>query len=59
MSDNVRYKVRAEYYNIVDQWWYDDEAKAREKYAELLVTRPKWGVTLSAVTVRRKPESPG
>ncbi len=45
----VRYKVRAEYYNIVDQWWYDDEAKARGKYSELLATRPVWSVTLSAV----------
>lgn len=45
----VRYKVRAEYCNIVDQWWYDDEAKARGKYSELLATRPVWSVTLSAV----------
>lgn len=36
--------VTATYYNIIDQWYLDTVEKAREKYSEILVTRPKWEI---------------
>lgn len=41
MNGKVRFVVTATYYNIIDQWYFDTVEKAREKYSELLVTRPK------------------
>lgn len=43
--------VTATYYNIIDQWYFDTVEKAREKYSELLVTRPKW-----EIRAEREPE---
>lgn len=40
MNGKVRFVVTATYYNIIDQWYFDTVEKAREKYSELLVTRP-------------------
>ncbi len=44
MNGRVRFVVTATYYNIIDQWYFDTVEKAREKYSELLVTRPKWEI---------------
>lgn len=44
MNGKVRFVVTATYYNIIDQWYFDTVEKAREKYSELLVTRPKWEI---------------
>lgn len=44
MNGKVRFVVTATYYNIIDQWYFDTVEKAREKYFELLVTRPKWEI---------------
>lgn len=44
MNGRVRFVVTATYYNIIAQWYFDTVEKAREKYSELLVTRPKWEI---------------
>lgn len=44
MNGRVRFVVTATYYNIIDQWYFDTVEKAREKYSELLFTRPKWEI---------------
>lgn len=60
MSNKVRFVVTATYYNIIDQWYFDTVEKAREKYTELLATRPKWDIKAEREeTVRQEPESPG
>lgn len=44
MNGRVRFVVTATYYNIIDLWYFDTVEKAKEKYSELLVTRPKWEI---------------
>lgn len=44
MNGKVRFVVTATYYKIIDQWYFDTVEKAREKYSEILVTRPKWEI---------------
>lgn len=46
--------VTATYYNIIDQWYFDTVEKAREKYSELLVTRPKWEIRAERRRLSRK-----
>lgn len=46
MNGKVRFVVTATYYNIIDQWYYDTIEKAREKFSEILVMRPKWDVEI-------------
>lgn len=60
MNGRVRFVVTATYYNIIDQWYFDTVEKAREKYSELLVTRPKWEIRAEREeTVRQELGSPG
>ena len=46
MNGKVRFVVTATCWNFIDQWYYDTIEKAREKFSEILVTRPKWYVKI-------------
>ena len=60
MNGKVRFVVTATYHNIIDQWYFDTVEKAREKYSEILVTRPKWEIRAEREeTVPQGSGSPG
>lgn len=59
-SRKVRFVVMARCFGIVDEWYYDSEEKAREKFAELAAKRSdRWEIEVIRETSRQGSGSHG
>gem|GEM_PF-2012647 len=54
MNGKVKFVVTATCWNFIDQWYFATLGEARDKFAEILVNRPKWDIRISREETSRQ-----